>query len=972
MRRRLFILAFMCSGIAAVTWWYLTNSTERLLATARSAEAVGDWQRVKLFASQIQELEPGNVEAAFLAGSATAKLNQFAEALDEFERVPDHSTYGIRARALSANILAFQLRKLSAAEQQLRRLLDVDPKHPQAIKQLAYLLGLTSRSWEKTPYSLAQIRNGSFGYVQLHVLALGDTVAENPEELERFHASNADDPLVMLGVARQLIDKQQRAKAEKLLRQAIAARPDLVQAQVRLGRLLLDADDGTFSRWHEALPKSAEQHPNIWELRGHRARADSSLKAAARCYWEASRRNPNDQSCIYQLGQTLRTLDRKEDAEPFLIRSRRIEEYADAVKIAQTPTDYRTASHLAEELGLVWEACGFLELALASGSGTIDAIKARQLRARAMSLGLQRTAESENIAMHLDLSDYPLPTWKPRNTKRSPVPVSGSSLNVTFENQAAKCGLRFHYVNGGQPTKAIEFMYEFTGGGVGVLDFDMDGLPDLWLTQGGKWPPDSGQIAYIDRLYRNQSGTRFRDVTDDCGILENGFSQGLAVGDINNDGFPDVFVANIGFNRLYENNGDGTFTDVSMKAGLDGEQWTTSSVIADVNHDGWPDIYAVNYLKGSTIFTQPCRQGRCSPTYYSAEQDQLYLSLGDGRFTNATEVSGIVEPNGKGLGIVAADFNDSGSLSLFVANDTAPNFFFIPTEKQKAEIHGTSNRNRLSMARFVNEGLGSGLAMSERGRAEGSMGIAVADANGDQRLDVFVTNFMDETNTFYRQHEDRFFEDFTQRVGLGAPSFRMLGFGAQFLDADLDGWPDLMVTNGHVSNRTSEGVPYQMPPQFFRNIGDGTFAEAKRGSLGPYFNGQYLGRGLARLDWNRDGLEDIAITHLDAPAALLTNTTKTHGHFLAIQLRATRTARDAIGAIVTVNAEGRRLTGQLIAGDGYQASNERQLVFGFGAEQPEKIDVSIRWPSGLVETFSVLGSDKTLLTIEGRGPLQLH
>ncbi|MDA1017015.1 MAG: FG-GAP-like repeat-containing protein [Planctomycetota bacterium] len=968
MRRRILAIALLCLSIAGIAWWQIASSTDRLLADARKAQSVGDWARVASLAKQVQETDPFNVEAAFLAGASAAARRRFPEALSEFDKVPDDSSFAMQARALGARILLFESLELSAAEQQLRRLLELEPSHPQAVGQLAYVLGLGSRAWEKTPYLLAQIRNGKFDYVQLHLLALGDTVAENPEELERFRASKSDDPVVLLGVARQLIDKQETADAETLLRKAITVRPDLIQAHVRLGRLLLDADDATFRRWHDALPETANDHPNIWELRGHRARAKHELKAAARCYWEASRRNCNDQSSVYQLGQTLRTLGRPQDAEPFLIRSRRIEEFADAVKAAQVAADFRTASLLAEQLGLLWEACGFMELAAAKSGAPDEAAMAKQLRARVMDLPPERTIESANLALQLDLSDYPLPSWNSRETE---LPVAGDvgSFNVTFEDQAARVGLRFQYINGGHPTQAIEYMYEFTGGGVGVLDFDADGMPDLWLTQGCTWPPDASQAAHEDRLFRNQSGRSFADVTQVCGVNENGFSQGVTIGDFNNDGFPDVFVANIGRNRLYENNGDGTFSDVTNAAGLDGEQWTTSCLIADLNHDGWPDIYAVNYLKGPTLFTQPCKQGRCSPTYYSAEQDRLYLSLGDGRFNDATDICGITMSNGKGLGIVAADLTNSGSLSLFVANDTAPNFYFV---NSLARDRIPADRNRIEMPRFTDEGLGNGLAMSDRGRAEGSMGIAVADADGDRRLDVFVTNFMDETNTFYRQQDDGFFEDFTRRVGLGPPSFRMLGFGTQFLDADLDGWPDLIVTNGHVGNQSASGVPYQMPPQFFHNIGQGKFVEADRHKVGPFFEGQYLGRGLARLDWNRDGLEDVAITHLDAPAALLTNTTSTHGHFLAIQLRATRSARDAIGATVAVKTADRSVSSQLMAGDGYHAGNERQLVFGLGRGDHEKLGVTIRWPSGAVEEFSIHGSSRILMCVEGRGtPLDI-
>jgi hypothetical protein len=311
------------------------------------------------------------------------------------------------------------------------------------------------------------------------------------------------------------------------------------------------------------------------------------------------------------------------------------------------------------------------------------------------------------------------------------------------------------------------------------------------------------------------------------------------------------------------------------------------------------------------------------------------------------------------LGIVAADFDGSHKLNLFVANDAVPNFFFVNQTPAGSDI-----------PLFVELGHEAGLALNADGRAQACMGVAAGNLDNDQHLSLFVTNFRNEPNTLYHRRADTVFVDDTRQWKLFDASIPMVGFGTQFLDAELDGHLDLILTNGDVDDSRDLGLMYQMPPQYFRNQGNGHFVELFAKTVGPYFSGKYLGRGLVRLDWNRDGREDIAISHLDAPAALLTNTTQPAGHFLAVQLRAVTTSRDAIGATVTVGVGGRHVVRQLTAGDGYHASNQRQLTFGLGSDQ--QIDeLSVDWPSGLKQRFADIASDSQVLIIEGQSRLVL-
>jgi len=536
-------------------------------------------------------------------------------------------------------------------------------------------------------------------------------------------------------------------------------------------------------------------------------------------------------------------------------------------------------------------------------------------------------------------------------------PVASDQV-IRFEDLADSAGLDFQYYNGSDPNKVGTRIYEVDGGGVGILDYDRDGWPDIYFTQGCRWPPAAGQSEFYDRLYRNLGNGHFKDVTRQAGLAENGFGQGLAVGDIDNDGYPDLLIANVGANHLYLNQGDGTFRNVTASAGLTGQVWTSSCTIVDLNHDRWPEIYEVNYLKDDRGFDRICPDSLghpriCAPVMFDAEQDALYVNRGNGSFEECGKSAGIHAGDGKGLGIVAADFDNSGQISLFVANDVVENFFF-------------HNRATTDGRHFLlsEEALIRGLAFADDGQAQACMGVAADDFNWDGTVDLFVTNFYDEPNCLYLQQADGSFVDRSRAAHLRDASFHNLGFGTQSLDGDLDGLPDLVVTNGHLVDETDLGIPYRMCPQFFCNRGGGTFAELPADSVGPFFAEPRLRRALARVDWNRDGREDFAVTFLDRPVALVTNQSEVIGHFINVELRGTRSSRDAIGARVTVTSNGLPHRRQLTAGDGYQASNERCLVFGLGYTA-ESVDVHIIWPSGVEQQWERIPVDNQLVLVEG-------
>ncbi len=655
-------------------------------------------------------------------------------------------------------------------------------------------------------------------------------------------------------------------------------------------------------------------------------------------------------------------MERAQDAAPFLARAGLLQEYINTVKVATeggSPAQFHESAQLAERLGLVWEAYAWTRI-LGDQYPDDEQILAKcdQLRMKFTKNRKTRSLAALNPARGLDLSGYPLPDWKPVTTVTKRPASDGNGSAPTMLNQAPEAGLQFQYVNGGEPkNNGIARMYEFSGGGVGALDYDGDSWPDLYLSQGCSWPQRDRQSEHLDCLFRNLGNGRFEEISERARLFENSFSQGVTVGDFDNDGFSDVFVANIGANRFYRNNGDGTFDDITQQTQTASSRWTSSCVLADFTGDGLPDLYTVNYLSGDNVFTMECthegRRGACFPQYFPAAQDQLYWNQGDGRFSDVTETAGIRLENGKGLGVAAADFTGSGRLSLFVANDSVTNFLLI----NQVEPGGSPS--------FSEEAMLRGVAMNGVGKTEACMGVAVGDADNDGLTDLFITNFFGESNTLYRQIGDGHFTDQTQLARLLDPSMQQLGFGTQFVDFDLDGTPDVFVTNGHIGDQSHGDTPYQMHPQLFRNLGRGRFLEADGRLVGDYFQGKYLGRAVARLDWNKDGGEDLVVGHLDAPVALLTNTTGPRGRFLAVHLRGTVSSRDAIGTTVQVKLPSRTLVRQLAAGDGYQASNERRLVFGLG--NVERIEsLTVRWPSADEQSFTDVALDSELVIVQGR------
>ncbi len=622
----------------------------------------------------------------------------------------------------------------------------------------------------------------------------------------------------------------------------------------------------------------------------------------------------------------------------------------------------RAAMQVAEammQLGRLWESEGWARLAVTLPDDRLADIGQRYLAIRSkLTVTSPWQSPAMTIANQIDLSDCPLVDWSSTRSEQTAAKQLGSG-RFYFEDQAVQRGWVHTCAIASETLKEGHWIYQSVGGGVGVIDFDLDGWPDLAVAMLDGKPLESDSSP--NRLFRNLNG-RFADFSAPAGYADTGFSQGIAVGDFNDDGFPDMLDANIGSNRLYQNNGDGTFHEVSAQAGLSGQVWTTSAVIADIDGDDFADLFEVNYCSGREPYERPCRNSQgistCPPLNFEAESDRVWKGVGDGTFVdvtrqwmNQTSADDLMQVAGRGLGVVAGLFDERPGLDLYVANDMTVNHLWSG-ESKEAGFH------------LTDLGAIRGLGFNGRSLAQASMGMAAADPDGDGDIDFFLTHFSDDHNTYYEQVGPGLWTDRSYQVGLSEPSMKLLGFGTQWVDFDNNGTLELIVANGHVDDVDRSDVSYYMPPQLFDRDPSGRWTELNRQDLGDYFATEHLGRVLATIDADRDGRTDVAITHLYDPVSLLINGTEDSGPSIGLELKSSRGQRDAIGAIVTMTIGDQKKTSQLTAGDGYMCSNQRRITVGLGGAKQAR-DVIVTWPSGTVQGFGSLESGRDYLLVEG-------
>ncbi|HEY8187470.1 MAG TPA: CRTAC1 family protein [Pyrinomonadaceae bacterium] len=527
--------------------------------------------------------------------------------------------------------------------------------------------------------------------------------------------------------------------------------------------------------------------------------------------------------------------------------------------------------------------------------------------------------------------------------------VSQASNPIQFVDVTASAGIDWNLKT---LAPGARYLIETMGGGGGFIDYNGDGLLDIYLVCYSQTPQPAGASKLRDVLYRNNGDGTFTDVTESAGIANSMLGMGLAVGDYNNDGWPDLYITGYGASKLYRNSGKGTFVDVTSQARVDNRLWGTSAAFFDYDNDGYLDLFVCNYLNYDEK-NLPCTfyEGKpyCLIKNFNGSASKLFHNNGDGTFADVSEKAGIANPKGKGLGVVALDYDNDGRMDIFQANDAAANFLY----------HNNGN------GKFSEVALEAGVAFDPNGNARGGMGVDSEDLDGDGYLEIFVANFSGETNALFHNDKEGLFTEITNKLGLGAISLPMSGFGARFLDFNNDGLVDLFVLNGHPFEPISKFFPettYRELPFLFENTG-GAFREVA-GEHGTPLKKHYAGRGLAVGDIDNDGDSDLLLMNVGEPPVLLRNDDGNRNHWLGINLVGTKSNRDGVGAKVTLKTSGRRIDKQRLGGTSYCSASDPRLLFGLGSSA--KIDeITVKWPSGQISSLKNVRTDQYVTIKEG-------
>jgi hypothetical protein len=526
-----------------------------------------------------------------------------------------------------------------------------------------------------------------------------------------------------------------------------------------------------------------------------------------------------------------------------------------------------------------------------------------------------------------------------------------SSLHFTDITQSA--GIRFVHNNGASGKK---YLPETLGPGVAFIDYDNDGWQDILFANGQNWPGTPTTNSTLKLYHNNHDGT-FTDTTQRAGLAVSLYGMGFAVGDYDNDGFDDVFITAVGQSRLFHNNGNGTFTDVTRNAGMLGiNEFSTSAAWVDYDRDGKLDLVVANYVQWSQKTDIYCsldgkHKSYCTPESYKGASLRVWHNLGNGKFEDSTEKLGLKDTTSKTLGIAIFDYNKDGWPDIVLSNDTQPNKLYVNEKGQH----------------FTESAVMAGIAYSEDGIARAGMGVDAADYDHSGNPSVLITNFSNQMLSLYHNEGNGLFVDAAPTSELGRASLLTLGFGCFFFDYDLDGWPDILIANGHIEDQIEaiqQRVHYAQPPHLFRNVGAGKFAEVTS-QMGAGFARPRVARGAAYADIDNDGDIDVIMTTNGGSAQLFRNDGGTN-HSLRLKLIGTKSNHDGIGAVVHLQSGSNRQWSMLRSGSSYLSQSELLITFGLGsATKADRIE--IEWPSGQRDALTNVDADQIITVQEGSG-----
>ncbi len=936
-------------------WSVLRARTEKqyeaALQEGKTAAAAGAMGKARLALMGAAALRPEPGEAQYLLGAVEKAMGRPDAARGAWLSVPPGSPFAGHAAMMLARGALVHDRQAEAEPYLQAALAAPMPTGKEAREVLLNLYKVQNRleearrlvrdGWETYPDPIGTLQ-------QLWRLDLPTPVLL--EEL-RYVIENAakaapDDDRVWLAQANLSGRSSRYREAAELLEKCLERRPDDPAVwRAKLDLALATQDVAGARRALERLPTDALPPEDLVAVRAWFAARAGDLGAERQALERLVAIAPGRIAGLERLAGLIKQAG--EVAEAARLRNRKaeldriVERYRDRLFQPDPAAAAEELAGHAESLGRLFDARAWWDLAARSDPAVQPRRKAA-LERLARAEAARRGAET-----HAGLLAELRSTPDPAPARRA---AASTGPEPAFTDDAEAAGLRFRYEPGPSKERQIP---ETMGTGLGLLDYDGDGWLDVYVTQGCPFPPQAHRPANGDRLYRNRGDGTFEDATKSAGIADfpGGYGHGVAVGDVDNDGDPDLFIARYRSYALYRNRGDGTFEDATESAGLGGDRdWPTSAAFADLDGDGDLDLYVAHYLIWDEAAPFICHDPKfganrlCNPGLFRSRPDRLYRNDG-GRFVEVTKEAGIVDTHGRGMGVLAVDLDDDGRVDLFVANDQSANFLW---------------RN-LGGLKFEEVGHAAGVAASGSGGYQAGMGVGCGDVDGDGRPDLVVTIFYDEGTTLYQNLGQGVFNDRSDAFGVLTATRTRLGFGIAFFDANNDGRLDLAQANGHVDDFRPES-PYAMPLQLFLNGSDGRLTDAS-GRAGLPFRAERLGRALAVGDFDNDGRPDLLMACLDAPLMYAHNRTE-GGHHLTLRLEGTASNRDAVGARVTLTAGGRPRVAWRIGGGSYQAASDPRLHFGLGdADRVESVEV--HWPSGRVDRLGPLAADAGYLVREG-------
>jgi tetratricopeptide (TPR) repeat protein len=946
-----------------VTQQDLPSQSERSFES-RFAEGVEKFDRGEIeeawsIVKELTVLRPKDPELIFWSARVLAARNDIPGAIRLIAQIPDGSPQAAPAAGQAAEWLVLQ-GDLPAAETRLLGLLKEYPNAIPGLRLLARIYNAQGRRWEARRPLERLIRLGDFTSGELLATVDYREFFGDEAVFATFRTALPENPYVRFSAIRAKLLRNGYGTFIDELLEISRANPALIEPWVWTATSLLELERlEELSAWLQQPPQGADKHPEYLYALGGLMLRTGQREQAARCFAECIRVDRRHVAAYQGLAEAMLEMQKVEAAQQVRQFGNELVTINDLVQQITyqygEPKLYGVVADMYAALGDDLAAFGWRAIGVTLGHLEMtDELKA-----------LQQSLRQGNLRGPVALEGVPYEAWQlptpPARRTESDSPAvaeAAGGTEIRMEDVAARMGVVGSYDNGAEPNRGW-YTIEGLGGGVAALDFDKDGWPDLAFSQAGASPLEEAPEYEPKMLYRSLGGSAFREVAFESGFADRGYGQGIGSCDIDQDGFPDLLVANLGEARIYRNQGDGTFECLIVPHADSNSPWNTAIQAADIDGDHLPDLLSSSYIYGNDAISRWCEipntvRGSCNPKTFPPGKNRILFNQGDWTWRMADQELLESVQAGYTLGSLVTNLDGLEGNDVFFANDVSPNAFLL-------SVKDSETGQRV----LVERAAAAGVAVDPIGQAQACMGIACGDQNRDGLLDLIVTNYYNEPSTLYLQTLPGIFVDGTRRSKLGVATLEQLSFGSQLADLDNDGWLDFAAVNGHIDDLRHDNIPWHMPTQILKNE-KGQFRWLRDPSPGPYFDGKWIGRGLSMLDYNRDGKPDLVATHIDRPAALLENTTRTEHHFLQLELVGTLSERDATGARIRIECEGEFWVSAMNVGEGYFGSNERLIHVGIGSHA--HVDrVMVNWPSGESDVWEHLEANRRYRLIEKVG-----